>query len=121
MRRLIVNCNEQNAMKYDFWTFNHHTPGPFIRVRVGDTMELTLTNNDQSGMPHNIDVHAVSGLGGGAAVTLARFKLLCQFTTHAFIEPIPLITCFDALSPPCQIPVCTSIIVRPLRSPSTSR
>src|SRR4051812_4146951 len=44
--------------KYEQWTFNGTVPGPFIRARVGDVVELTLTNKDKAGNPHNIDCHA---------------------------------------------------------------
>ena len=54
--------------KYAFWTFNDYVPGPFIRARVGDTLEVHVTNHDASGMPHNVDFHAVTGPGGGATV-----------------------------------------------------
>jgi len=54
--------------KYEFWTFNGHTPGPFIRARVGDTLQVRVTNADTNGMPHNCDFHAVTGPGGGAPV-----------------------------------------------------
>jgi copper-containing nitrite reductase len=54
---------------FRFWSFNEHVPGPFIRVRVGDTLEVHLKNNDAVAMPHNIDLHAVTGPGGGATVT----------------------------------------------------
>ena len=57
------------GVKYKFWTFNGHVPGPFIRARVGDTFEVRITNSDHSGMPHNVDFHAVTGPGGGATVT----------------------------------------------------
>ena len=53
---------------YECWTFNDHVPGPFIRARVGDTLEVHVTNSDASGMPHNVDFHAVTGPGGGATV-----------------------------------------------------
>jgi nitrite reductase (NO-forming) len=69
---------------YEFWTFNDHVPGPFIRVREGDTIELSIHNSTDTNMPHNIDLHAVTGPGGGAPLTLvkpgerrtARFKML---------------------------------------------
>ena len=54
---------------YDFWTFNGKVPGPMLRVRVGDTVELHLENNKNDMMPHSIDLHAVNGTGGGAALT----------------------------------------------------
>lgn len=73
-----------NWRVYRFWTFNGHVPGPFIRTRVGDTLEIHFTNHETNGMPHNIDFHAVTGPGGGAQVTTiapgqqaaASFKLL---------------------------------------------
>lgn len=54
---------------YDFWTFNGRIPGPMLRVRVGDTVVLTLKNARDSIMWHNIDLHAVSGPGGGAMLS----------------------------------------------------
>ncbi len=56
---------------YHYWTFNKQVPGPLVRVRVGDTVEVTLKNADDSVMMHNIDFHAVTGPGGGAAATMA--------------------------------------------------
>ncbi len=54
---------------YDFWTFNGKVPGPMMRVRVGDTVVLSLKNASDSVMMHNIDLHAVTGPGGGAVLT----------------------------------------------------
>lgn len=54
---------------YRYWTFNDKVPGPFIRVRVGDTVEVRLRNHDDSAMMHNVDFHAVTGPGGGAKAT----------------------------------------------------
>jgi nitrite reductase (NO-forming) len=54
---------------YDFWTFNGKVPGPMLRVRVGDTVVLSLKNAPDSVMMHNIDLHAVAGPGGGAVLT----------------------------------------------------
>lgn len=53
----------------DYWTFDGKVPGPMLRAREGDTIELTLTNDITSVAPHNIDLHAVTGPGGGASVT----------------------------------------------------
>src|SRR5207237_291877 len=44
-------------------------PGPMLRVRKGDTVEMTLTNPAESKLTHSIDLHAVTGPGGGAKVT----------------------------------------------------
>jgi nitrite reductase (NO-forming) len=54
---------------YTYWTFDERVPGPFLRVRVGDSVEITLKNREDSQMTHSIDLHAVTGPGGGAAVT----------------------------------------------------
>ena len=56
---------------YKYWTFNGKVPGPFIRVRVGDTVDVNLSNAKDSHMIHSVDFHAVTGPGGGAAVTQA--------------------------------------------------
>ncbi len=54
---------------FNYWTFNKQVPGPFLRVREGDTIELSLTNDPSSLHHHNIDLHAVTGQGGGASLT----------------------------------------------------
>jgi nitrite reductase (NO-forming) len=56
---------------YKYWTFNGKVPGPMVRVRVGDTVEVTLKNAADSAMMHNIDLHAVTGPGGGGGATMA--------------------------------------------------
>ena len=56
---------------YRYWTFNQKVPGPFVRVRVGDTVEVRLKNHDDSALMHNVDFHAVTGPGGGAKATEA--------------------------------------------------
>lgn len=52
---------------YGYWTFNGKVPGPFIRVRVGDTVDIHLKNSADSTMIHSVDFHAATGPGGGAA------------------------------------------------------
>ena len=54
---------------YRYWTFNQKVPGPFVRVRIGDTVEVRLKNHDDSALMHNVDFHAVTGPGGGAKAT----------------------------------------------------
>lgn len=60
-----------DGTSYRYWTFNDKVPGPFIRVREGDTVEIELTNDEDSAMAHNIDLHAVTGPGGGGEATMA--------------------------------------------------
>ncbi len=52
---------------FGFWTFNGKVPGPMLRVRVGDTVDIHLKNAADSSMIHSVDFHAVTGPGGGAA------------------------------------------------------
>jgi nitrite reductase (NO-forming) len=71
--RVIVKLETRELVKpladgvdYTFWTFGGSVPGKFIRVREGDLVEFHLSNHPDSKMPHNIDLHAVTGPGGGA-------------------------------------------------------
>ena len=54
---------------FNYWTYDNQVPGPMLRVREGDTIELSLTNDPSSLHDHNIDLHAVTGSGGGASLT----------------------------------------------------
>tara|TARA_Y100000310_G_scaffold29844_1_gene28365 strand:- start:568 stop:1560 length:993 start_codon:yes stop_codon:yes gene_type:complete len=58
-----------DGKKYNFWSFGGSVPGPMARVRVGDMVEFHLSNPKSNTQPHNIDIHAVNGPGGGAAVS----------------------------------------------------
>ncbi|MBP0904686.1 copper-containing nitrite reductase [Mariniflexile gromovii] len=55
-----------DGVKYVYWTFGGTVPGSFIRTRVGDEVEFHLQNHPNNKLPHNIDLHAVTGPGGGA-------------------------------------------------------
>jgi nitrite reductase (NO-forming) len=74
--KVIVNLEVLEVVKpmadgvdYTFWTFGGHVPGKFIRIMEGDLVEFHLHNHPSSKMPHNIDLHAVTGPGGGAAAS----------------------------------------------------
>jgi nitrite reductase (NO-forming) len=58
-----------DGVEYRYWTFGGQVPGNFIRVREGDQVELRLANAHSSVVPHNIDLHAVTGPGGGGQAT----------------------------------------------------
>lgn len=55
-----------DGVKYLYWTFGGTVPGSFIRTRVGDEVEFHLKNHPDNRLPHNIDLHSVTGPGGGA-------------------------------------------------------
>lgn len=61
-----------DGVTYEFWTFDGTVPGPMIRVRQGDTVEIRLRNDPSSKNPHSIDLHAVTGPGGGAVATQVK-------------------------------------------------
>jgi nitrite reductase (NO-forming) len=72
--KMTVEAKEVSAVlddgvTYNFWTFDGTVPGPMLRARQGDTVELTLRNASDSTLTHSIDLHAVTGPGGGAKVT----------------------------------------------------
>lgn len=54
---------------FNYWTFDKQVPGPMLRIREGDTVEITITNDPSSLHHHNIDLHAVTGPGGGATIS----------------------------------------------------
>ncbi|HSP12945.1 MAG TPA: copper-containing nitrite reductase [Salegentibacter sp.] len=55
-----------DGVNYVYWTFDGTVPGSFIRTKVGDEVEFHLKNHPDNKLPHNIDLHAVNGPGGGA-------------------------------------------------------
>ncbi|MGV8880506.1 MAG: copper-containing nitrite reductase [Sphingobacteriaceae bacterium] len=74
----------KEGQKFRYLTFNGQVPAPMIRVRQGDTIDLTISNPATSLHPHNVDFHAAYGTGGGADATMVapgqtkriRFKTL---------------------------------------------
>jgi nitrite reductase (NO-forming) len=72
-----------DGVDYTFWTFGGTVPGSFIRVRQGDQVVFNLKNHPSSTVPHNIDLHAVTGPGGGAEATLALPGHQATFTFTA--------------------------------------
>lgn len=68
---------------FDYFTFDGTVPGPMIRVRQGDTVEMFLTNATSSLYAHSIDLHAVTGPGGGAVYTQTNPGGATSFTFQA--------------------------------------
>ena len=64
-----VDGEIEPGVRFSYMTFGGRIPGPMIRVRQGDTVTLTLKHG-KGFLPHNIDLHAVYGPGGGAGATL---------------------------------------------------
>lgn len=68
-KELVGALDPSSGTTYRYWTFDGKVPAPFIRVRQGDTLEVTLVNPRDSTMVHSVDFHAAIGPGGGAALT----------------------------------------------------
>ncbi len=81
---------------YTFWTFGGTVPGPMLRVRQGDLVEFHLQNHPGNTMPHNIDLHAVTGPGGGAASTFTAPGHQTQFSFQALNPGVYVYHCATA-------------------------
>ncbi|MEO6245116.1 MAG: copper-containing nitrite reductase [Opitutaceae bacterium] len=104
--KVIVNLEVIEVVKrladgvdYTFWTYGGHVPGSFIRVREGDFVEFHLNNHPSSKMPHNIDLHAVTGPGGGAASSFTAPGHSSQFSFSALNPGLFVYHCATAPVP----------------------
>jgi nitrite reductase (NO-forming) len=70
LRAEEVTAEVEDGVEFDYMTYNGQIPGPMIRVREGDTVDLTFENAAANAMPHNVDFHAAYGPGGGAEATM---------------------------------------------------
>ncbi len=91
-----VDMEIAEGVTYTFWTFGGTVPGSFIRVRQGDTVEFHLKNHPTSKMPHNIDLHGVTGPGGGAASSFTAPGHRTQFTFKALNQGLYVYHCATA-------------------------
>ncbi|MFP5358551.1 MAG: copper-containing nitrite reductase [Gammaproteobacteria bacterium] len=94
VRELDMEISE--GVKYTFWTFGSTVPGSFIRIRQGDTVEFHLKNHPSSKMPHNIDLHGVTGPGGGASASFTAPGHETQFTFKALNQGLYIYHCATA-------------------------
>lgn len=85
-----------DGVDYTFWTFGGSVPGKFIRVRQGDDVDFTLKNHPTSKMPHNIDLHAVTGPGGGAKASFTAPGHQTNFTFKALNPGLYIYHCATA-------------------------
>ncbi len=85
-----------DGVEYVFWTFGGDVPGSFIRIREGDQVEFHLNNHQDSKMPHNIDLHAVTGPGGGAASSFTAPGHTSQFSFKALNPGLYVYHCATA-------------------------
>lgn len=102
--RIDMNTVEVTGVLADGTTFNYFTfdgtvPGPMLRVRLGDTVEFHLHNDAASMFPHSIDLHAVTGPGGGAVYTQTLPGGETMFTFQAINPGLYVYHCATASIP----------------------
>ena len=93
-----------DGVDYTFWGFGGYVPGPLVRVREGDLVEFHLLNHPDNKLPHNIDLHAVTGPGGGAA---ASFTAPGHSSTFSFTALNPGVYVY-----PTALPLQSACILR---------
>lgn len=101
--KIIINLEVKEVTKrladgvdYTFWTFGGDVPGSFMRIRVGDDVEFHLNNAPDSKLPHNIDLHAVTGPGGGATSSFTAPGHSSQFSFKALNPGLFIYHCATA-------------------------
>lgn len=81
LEAVAVVAEFDDGKTYEYWTFNKQVPGPFIRVREGDTVEITLThlrkvfikqNSSHSHGPS--DIERIRAIKTDGAEELDRFE-----------------------------------------------
>jgi copper-containing nitrite reductase len=92
-KELVGVLDPTSGTTYRYWTFNGKVPGPEIRVRQGDTVEVTLVNAKDSSMVHSIDFHAAIGPGGGSALTQVPPGQSKSFTFQATVPGLFVYHC----------------------------
>ena len=94
-----VTAKLDEGQTYTYWTFDGTVPGPMLRVRVGDTVQLHIKNAANDTMQHSIDLHAVTGPGGGATATMVSPGKDATFTFKALNPGIYIYHCATAPIP----------------------
>ena len=83
----------EDGTAYTYWTFNNTVPGPMVRVRVGDTVNVKITNAPDSTMNHSIDFHAATGFLGGGSVTQVEPGQTKEFSFKALAPGVYVYHC----------------------------
>ena len=88
-----VEARLDDGTTYTYWTFNNKVPGPMVRVRVGDTVNVSMTNAPGSIMNHSIDFHAATGFLGGGQITQAEPGQTKEFSFKAMAPGVYVYHC----------------------------
>src|SRR5207249_7839426 len=84
------------GVEYVLTTFDYNVTGSFIRIRESDQVEFHMNNHQNNNMPHNIDLHAVTGPGGGAASSFTAPGHSSQFSFKALNPGLYVYHCATA-------------------------
>lgn len=100
LETIEVEARIDRQATFRYWTFNGTVPGPLVRVRAGDTVEVHVKNREDSWMMHNVDFHAAKGQGGGAELTntapgeTTGFRFRAQrpglYVYHCAVPPVAM-------------------------------
>lgn len=85
-----------DGVTYAYWTFGDHAPGPFLRVREGDLVEVHLHNHPDNSLAHSIDFQAATGPGGGGEASHVAPGRSAVFTWRALRPGLYLYNCMTA-------------------------
>lgn len=80
--------------KYQAWTFNGTVPGPVLHFRVGQTIDVTLTN--KSTMGHSIDFHSALAPPDVAYQTIAPGQTI----RYSWVARYPGVFLYHCGTPP---------------------
>jgi nitrite reductase (NO-forming) len=101
------------GIAYQAWTFNGTVPGPVVRVRQGQTVHFTLTNDGN--MPHSIDFHAAQVAPNLEYVSVDPGKSL----SYDFTPQYPGVFMYHCGTPPAMVHIANgmygAIIVDPAK------
>ncbi len=83
-----------NGVDYHAWTFGGSVPAPFLHVREGQTVQVTLVNHGM--MAHSIDFHAAQV----APDVAYRSVDVGQTSTFSFVAKVPGAFIYHCGTPP---------------------
>lgn len=88
-----VEAKLDDGTIYTYWTFNNTIPGPMVRVRVGDTVNVKISNDPKSTMNHSVDFHAATGYLGGGQITQVEPGETKEFSFKAMAPGVYVYHC----------------------------
>jgi len=96
--QVVLNTTEvesrlDDGTTYTYWTFNNTIPGPMVRVRVGDTVDVKISNAQDSTMNHSVDFHAATGFLGGGQITQVEPGQTKEFSFKALTPGVYVYHC----------------------------